>query len=229
MSDAPPMMPDCKLDVTGAALIGCTAWLGVTVGFRTIVADPPWQYGAWGAASSNANTECALRRVKSNKARPGGNDQTKIPYATMSVEEIAALPVRELAADDCDLYLWTTQKYLPVSFGVLEAWGFRYCQTLTWCKTPMGTGQGGLYCPTTEFLILGRKGKMPVKKRVDTTWWNAKRVLNRHSAKPEFFQDVIESVSDAPRLEMFARRRRLGWSAFGNECNADVTLVTPND
>jgi N6-adenosine-specific RNA methylase IME4 len=69
----------------------------------------------------------------------------------------------------------------------------------------------------------------PGKKRQDSTWWNVKRPHNSHSTKPEFFQDVIELVSDAPRLEMFARRRRLGWSAFGNECNADVTLVTPND
>ena len=190
-----------------------SAWLGVTVGFRTIVADPPWKYGAWGTPSDRPNQ---------TQVRP-------MPYQTMSVDEIAAMPVRELAADDCDLYLWTTQKYLPESFRVVEAWGFRYCGTLAWCKTPRGTGQGGLYCPTTEFLVHGRKGKMPQgKKRQDSTWWNVKRPHNSHSTKPEFFQDVVELVSDAPRLEMFARRRRLGWSAFGNECNADVTLVPQN-
>lgn len=144
----------------------------------------------------------------------------------MTVEEIKALPVAKLAAENCDLYLWTTQKYLPDAFGVLEAWGFRYCQTLTWCKTPRGTGQGGLYCPTTEFLLLGRKGKMPVKKRVDTTWWNVKRTMH-HSEKPEHFQEVIETVSDGPRLELFARRKRLGWHAWGNEVPCDV--VMPND
>ena len=145
----------------------------------------------------------------------------------MSIEEIKALPVAKLAAEDCDLYLWTTQKYLPDAFGVLEAWGFRYCQTLTWCKTPRGTGQGGLYCPTTEFLLLGRKGKMPIKKRVDTTWWNVKRPHNCHSAKPEHFQDVIEAVSDEPRLELFARRKRPGWASWGNEIANDVEM--PNE
>lgn len=206
-------------DVTGAPPVR-SAWLGVTVGFRTILADPPWKYGAW---RTNSGRGC---RVDFS----GRKDVViEMPYQTMSVDEIAAMPVREIAADDCDLYLWTTQKYLPESFRVVESWGFRYCGTLAWCKTPRGTGQGGLYCPKTEFLVHGRKGKMPQgKKRQDSTWWNVKRPHNSHSTKPEFFQDVVELVSDAPRLEMFARRRRLGWSAFGNECNADVTLVTPN-
>ncbi len=210
------MTTELETSVTGAPPVRSSAWLGVTVGFKTIVADPPWKYGAWGKASK-PNYNGHIPAV------------SRMPYATMSVDEIAALPVSELAADDCDIYLWTTQKYLPDTFGVLEAWGFRYCQTLTWCKTPMGTGQGGLYCPTTEFCLLGRKGKMPAKKRVDTTWWNWPRAWKTHSRKPEAFQDIVETMSDAPRLEMFARRRRLGWSAFGNECNADVTLVTPND
>ena len=139
-------------------------------GFRTIVADPPWKYGKWGKASEKAFLVSGICE-ETNKEIP-------MPYPTMSVDEICALKVGELAADDCDLYLWTTQKYLPDAFKVLAAWGFKYCQTLTWCKTPRGTGQGGLFSPTTEFLILGRKGKMPKKPRIDSTWWNVKRPHN---------------------------------------------------
>ena len=169
-------------------------------GYRTIVADPPWQYGKWGAPTNRSGQTYDM------------------PYETMTVEEICDLPVASIAAESCDLYLWTTAKYLPNSFCVVESWGFRYCQTLVWCKTPRGTGQGGLYCPTTEFIVLARKGKMPEgKKRVETTWWNVKRPHNAHSKKPEHFQDVIESVSDAPRIELFARRKRLGWDVWGNE------------
>lgn len=177
--------------------------------FKTIVADPPWKYGAWGKATPESRPNCKVYAM---------------PYQTMSVEEICAMKVGDLADDDCDLYLWATQKYLPESFGVIEAWGFRYCQTLTWCKTPRGTGQGGLYCPTTEFLLLGRRGKMPDKLRVDTTWWNITRPHNCHSAKPEFFTDLIEAMSDAPRLELFARRNRLGWSTWGNESLCHVEM-----
>ncbi len=140
-----------------------------------------------------------------------------MPYQTMTLAEIKALDIAALAADSCDLYLWTTQKYLPAAFDVLQEWGFKYCQTLTWCKKPKGTGQGGLYCPTTEFLLLARKGKMPAgKKRQDTTWWEVKRPM-RHSKKPEFFQDLIELQSEAPRIELFARREREGWDVWGNE------------
>jgi N6-adenosine-specific RNA methylase IME4 len=174
-------------------------------GYRTIIADPPWKYGKWGKCSERA---CGGK---------GFDVATPLPYQHMSTGEIEAMPVAQLAAENCDLYLWTTSKYLPAAFGVLEAWGFKYCQTLTWCKTPMGTGQGGLYCPTTEFLLLGRKGKMPTgKTRKDSTWWNVKRT-GKHSKKPEFFQDLIEQMSDWPRIELFARRTRPGWDVWGNE------------
>lgn len=91
----------------------------------------------------------------------------------------------------------------------------------------MGTGQGGLFCPTNEFLLLGRKGRMPKgKQRIDSTWWQVKR-QQKHSKKPEFFQDLIETVSDSPRLEMFARREREGWDVFGNEVETSISL--PNN
>lgn len=184
---------------------------GVRQRFSTIVADPPWHYTAWGKASSWCRPN--------SKVRP-------MPYETMSVEEISSLDVASLANDDCELYLWTTQKYLPDSFRVVESWGFHYCETLTWCKTPRGTGQGGLYCPTTEFLIHARRGKMPQEKqRQDSTWWNIKRPHNSHSTKPDFFLDMIEQMSNPPRLEMFARSQRLGWSTWGNEALCHVELV----
>jgi N6-adenosine-specific RNA methylase IME4 len=174
-------------------------------GYRTVLVDPPWQYGKWGKASVPP---------RGSKYNP---QDSKMPYKTMSVDEIKKLPIVDISADNCDLYLWTTQKYLPFSFDVLTCWGFKYCQTLTWCKKPKGTGQGGLYCPTTEFLILGRKGKMPAgKKRIDTTWWEVKRPM-RHSQKPEFFQDIIEKQSDGPRVEIFARRKRQDWDVWGDE------------
>jgi len=124
------------------------------------------------------------------------------PYDWMTVEQIKELPVNNLADDNCE----------------------EYCQTLTWCKKPMGTGQGGVYCPTTEFLILARKGKMPKATRINSTWWEAPRAWKTHSKKPEFFQDMIEKVSEEPRLEMFARRERKGWDVFGNEVENSIDL-----
>ena len=161
--------------------------------------DPPWKYGKWGMGSE----KCLLKKYQ--------QEPTSLPYNWMNIDEIKNLPINNLADDNCELYLWTTQKYLPFSFEVIEAWSFKYCQTLTWCKKPMGTGQGGVYCPTTEFLILGRIGKMPKIKRIDSTWWQIKRPHNSHSTKPEFFQDMIDRVTEHPRIELFARRKREGW------------------
>ena len=185
--------------------------------YRTIVIDPPWKYGAWGKASP-----------KMVGARTSYLINSALPYPSMSLAEIADLPISDLADTNCELYVWTTQKYLPQTFPLLEKWGFKYCETLTWCKAPHGTGQGGLFTPTTEFIVHGRKGKMPKKKRIDSTWWKVTRT-GIHSRKPEFFQDIIETVSDEPRLEMFARRPRSGWSVFGNEVEGSIRLLTSRE
>jgi len=64
---------------------------------------------------------------------------------------------------------------------------------------------------------------MPKVKRVDSTWFNIKR-QKKHSKKPEFFQDLIEQVTESPRLEMFARRNKIGWDVFGNEVNNSINI-----
>jgi N6-adenosine-specific RNA methylase IME4 len=189
--------------------------------YQTIVVDPPWQYGAWGKAS---DTPLARKKF------PNGqwSKEYSLPYKTMSLIDIEKLPVSSIAADNCELYLWVTQRYLPAAFRIVESWGFKYCQTLTWCKRPRGLGQGGVYCPTTEFIILGRRGLMPKVRRVDTTWWLVKRPHNSHSTKPEVFQDIIESVSLPPRIELFARRERHGWDVWGNEVPCSIELGAQN-
>jgi N6-adenosine-specific RNA methylase IME4 len=179
--------------------------------YKTIVIDPPWRYGKWGKASKP--------NYEGHKPK-----ESDLPYDWMTVEQIKELPINNLAYDNCEVYIWTTQKYLPDTFSVLKAWGLKYCQTLTWCKKPMGTGQGGVYCPTTEFLILARKGKMPKVIRVDSTWWEVSRAWKAHSKKPDFFQDLIETVSEEPRLEMFARREREGWDVFGDEVENSISI-----
>ena len=183
--------------------------------YKTIYADPPWEYGVWGKSSNRGSR---VIRDEINIPRP-------LPYPTMTLQQIKGLPINNLSDDNCELYLWTTQKYLPHSFDVIKSWGFKYCQTLTWCKTPRGTGQGGVYCPTTEFIILARKGKMPKVKRIDSTWWNIKRFQTSHSKKPDFFRELIESVSDDPRIELFAREKVRDWDVWGNEVEGDIVFT----
>src|SRR6188768_3803139 len=131
--------------------------------YATIVADPPWPYGKF-----------------NNRGNP-----IPLPYPAMTVAEIAALPIADLAdPDGCNLFLWTTSRYLHDAFHVAHAWGFRYSQALVWTKVPSGLGLGGAFAPTTEFVLFCRRGSVPISKRINTTWFNWKRT-GQHSRKPE--------------------------------------------
>lgn len=182
--------------------------------YRTLVVDPPWPQPDSGARTQST----------------GGNWRGKwlgyvseIPYKRMTLEDIKALPIADYAADDSHLYLWTTNRFLDVSFAVAKAWGFRFSTLLTWGKAPMGIGLGGAYTITSEYVLFCRRGKLKPLQRIDSTWFNWRRPYNAngapsHSQKPEAFIDLVETVSPGPYLEMFARRQRLGWDTWGNEC-----------
>lgn len=182
-------------------------------GYRTIVADPPWAYDeGWPGASTSS---------KSNMNRAHVPDAAKVrkplPYPAMSIAEIAAIKVDDLAESDACLFLWTTNRYLRDAYLIVEAWRFKPSQLLTWCKVPRGIGPGGTFASTTEFVIYARRGK-PKTKRTDSTWWSWPRPKNgHHSKKPEAFIDMVEQVCPGPYLEMFARRARFGWDYWGNE------------
>jgi len=178
--------------------------------YQIIYADPPWQYGKW---NNSPNPKKCFR----------GGKPLPTPYNTMSVEEIKNLTVESIADNNCLLFLWTTNKYLPYSFDVLKSWGFRYAQTLVWCKKPMGLGLGGLFAPSTEFLLLGRRGKTGYIKRRPSTWFQFKR-QSKHSKKPNEFRDLISGLGINPKIELFAREKTPGWDAWGNEVESDIEL-----
>ena len=178
--------------------------------YRTIVADPPWAYpGGWPGASTSA-------KAVHNPAEVTEYRRTALGYGSMSVEEIAALPVASLAAENCHLYLWTTNRYLRDAFDVLDAWGFRYSQTLPWCKTPMGKGPGGTWAQNVEYILHARRGSLRAHRRFDSAWFNWKRTA-RHSVKPDAMLDMVEMASPGPYVELFARRARFGWDYWGDQ------------
>lgn len=173
--------------------------------YRTIVADPPWRYDEGFAHNIGGGNE--------DHDRP-------LPYEPMDIEDIAALPVYELADRHCRLFLWTTNRWLPDAFDVMCAWRFRYRQMLTWSK--LGGPLGGSVAPNTaEFLLVGVRGAPPRMGFFPRAVIEAS--VPGHSAKPEAFLDYIEKVSPEPRLEMFSRRARFGWSTWGNEALEGVT------
>lgn len=171
--------------------------------YATIVADPPWAY----SEGFNSSTNTPGRK-------PSWTVHDKaLPYSSMSVEEITAIPVGQLAASDCRLFLWTTNKYLPDAFSVMDAWGFRYKQTLVWHK--LDGNMGGSVAPNSaEFVLVGVKGNPPRLSKASSAVL-AHSQSKVHSEKPAMFSDLIESVSPPPYVELFARQPRLGWAHWG--------------
>jgi N6-adenosine-specific RNA methylase IME4 len=166
--------------------------------YQIIYADPPWD-------------------VKRGPDWGSNGPSHPLPYPTMSIEEIKALPVNTIADKNSHLYLWAINKYIYETYEVAKAWGFNVSCMLTWCKPKHGIGIGGTFVQTTEHLLFCRRGTLTARKRIDTTWFEHKRLS--HSEKPQMFRDMIVEVSgdDLPRIELFARQKTEGWDVWGNE------------
>jgi len=186
--------------------------------YRTIVADPPWEYP--GGFAKNHGGRIA----------DGTNERAVVaglPYAAMSLEEIEGLPVAAMALPDSWLWLWTTNRYLREAFTVAEAWGFRYRQTVVWHKSDGHPRFPATVAPNrAEFILVCKRGK-PVRtsamaSNVISVPFNPATLA--HSQKPDAFLDIVEQVSPGPYLELFARRQRLGWDTWGNEALEHVAL-----
>lgn len=160
--------------------------------FRVIVADPPWNY----------------------EKRTGDlTHRSDLPYPSMSIEEICALPVADFAHDDCILWLWTTNAHMRESYAVLDAWGFQSKTILTWVKDRIGTGDW--LRGQTEHCHLAVRGKPTILTTGQSTVINGP--LQAHSQKPDSFYSLVESVCPGSKLEMFCRSPREGWAVWGNE------------
>jgi N6-adenosine-specific RNA methylase IME4 len=147
-------------------------------------------------------------------------------YPVMSLAEVCALPVADLAADDCVLFLWTTVPLWRKAFEVLDAWGFEYKSGLVWDKEIPGMGYWvrGQH----ELLLLATKGHPPppLTENVPTSVIRERR--REHSRKPEASYALIERVfPDLPKLELFARQPRPGWEVWGNETGKFAQVADP--
>lgn len=163
--------------------------------FGTIYADPPWIYG--------------------NQATRGA---TEDHYVGLTVDEIKALPISDLAADNAHLHLWTTNGFLFESKEIMEAWGFSYRSCYVWVKPQMG--MGNYWRVSHEFLLLGIRGSCPFADRSLKSWGEFRR--GKHSAKPDQIRSLIEKASPGPRLELFGRRPAPGWAVWGNEIERTI-------
>jgi len=172
--------------------------------YQTILADPPWQY---------------RDTARFKKYRPKMGVGAVWHYDTMATADICNLKIP--ADKNCILFLWVTTPFLPDGFKVMEAWGFKYKTSIYWRKI-MSLGLGHWFRGQVEVCLVGIKGHIKAFHCQKCNVIQSK--VRRHSQKPEELFDLIEPYCPAPRLEMFSRARRKGWSAWGNEIKSDIRL-----
>ena len=178
--------------------------------FALIISDPPWNY---------SNRPC--------------NGAAINHYSTMSTRDICALKVQDVVADDSVLLLWATWPKLVDAFEVIKAWGFEYVTGLPWIKISLCEkdlwnewhikphyGIGFWVRGVSEPLLICRRGNV---KASDQNFIGLLSPNIQHSQKPENVYEYAETFP-GPYLEMFARRKRPGWSVFGNEVDSDIKL-----
>jgi N6-adenosine-specific RNA methylase IME4 len=174
--------------------------------FATVLADPPWQF-----------------QNRTGKVAPEHRRLSR--YATMTLDDIKALPVAGVALDTAHLYLWVPNALLPEGLAVMGAWGFQYKSNLVWHKVrkdggPDGRGVGFYFRNTTELVLFGTRGKnartlAPGRRQVNIL----KTQKREHSRKPDEFYGIVESCSPGPFREMFARGSRPGWATWGDQAD----------
>ena len=170
--------------------------------FGTIIADPPWAY----------------QQTSRHAKLSGYSDQE---YEPLSTDELCALPVADLAADTSVLLLWATFPMFGDALRVVDAWGFDYVTALAWVKADpvsgnVGYGVGDWFRGAVEPVLVGKR-----RRSYRSPWVGLIHPGLNHSRKPSHLHEIAETTYPGPRLELFARQRRDGWTTLGNECPGD--------
>lgn len=160
--------------------------------YRVLYADPPWRYD-----------------------NGGFDEAAEAQYPTLDVADICILPVAALADEGSVLFLWATNPLLPEALQVLAAWGFSYKTNLAWIKD-QGRGKGWFLRSKHELLLIGTRSQTSHPQVRPDSCFEADRGAV-HSRKPARAYELIEQMYAGPRIELFARARRPGWDAWGDE------------
>ena len=168
--------------------------------YGTVVIDPPWP----------------LRLgPRYDKRRSGGFPATELPYGTMSLEEIAALPVPSVLAADAIVYCWTVDQYLWDTREIFEAWGLTKQFFMAWQK-PNGMQRPNRPKSNVEYVVVGTVGRFRFDS-IKAFWTGYCWPRRAHSQKPDEFYELVARVSPVPRLDAFARSTHPGFDAWGSE------------
>ncbi|PIR05506.1 hypothetical protein COV56_02710 [Candidatus Kuenenbacteria bacterium CG11_big_fil_rev_8_21_14_0_20_37_9] len=162
--------------------------------YRIIYADPPWSYGNSGLDEYG---------------------HAERHYPTMAIEEICALPVKDITEENAVLFLWVTSPVLEDAFKIINSWGFKYKTSFVWDKVKHNFGYYNSV--RHEFLLVATKHScLPDEKKLYDSVISIERT--KHSEKPEYFRNLIDKLyTSGRRIELFARKKIKNWDNYGNE------------
>ena len=167
--------------------------------YNVVYADPPWKYGT------------------DQHGKAGYTQETVIGthYPSMDIQDICSLPVLDITATDCVLFLWATSPLLREAFAVVDSWGFEYKASFIWDTIKHNVGHYNSV--RHEFLLICTRGSfMPETKTLYDSVVSIERT--KHSEKPEKFREIIESLyPSGKKIELFARKQVKGWKSYGND------------
>lgn len=212
--------PEFTYDAQFDAEVGLRPRGECSTKYRTIVADPPWPY-------DNVDGPRAAPEHRPNSWNTvAGSVSSANRYGAMSIKELCLLPIRPIVAENAHIYLWTTNSFLVEAHEVMRAWGFVPKTLITWGKMkPDGTPSmkaGYYYRGATEHVLFGVRGKLRLSGLPRATLTLSPRLS--HSVKPEWFYEMVKEQSPGPYLELFARSKKEGWDAWGNEVQSSISL-----
>lgn len=189
-------------------------------GWPVIMADPPWHFRSYTSVPDHKSSRSAQRH-----------------YRTMTFEEIVDMRVRDVAAKDAHLWLWITGPFLHRFEEVMRAWGFKYSGSgLVWMKLKRSAGKAQMQLvrldeinrfmlhfgmghttrKNVEFCLLGRRGNCRREARDVPEPIIAP--VREHSRKPdEAYERVERYCGPGPKLELFSREDRDGWTVWGDQ------------
>ena len=183
--------------------------------YQIIYADPPWKF-------SNKNTGGSMNSGSANQ------------YKVMTLKQLKALPINEIADDNCVLVMWWVASMPQEAIDLVKAWGFelKTMTAFTWIKkTKLGKfffGMGFWTRAGSENCLLAVRGKpKPASRSVRSVF---EAIVGKHSEKPSIARDkIIELCGDVPRIELFARKKMNGWHSWGNDVESDIDLKVKNE
>ena len=179
--------------------------------YEIIYADPPWDYKGQKQhnGAGGVDTGGALNH-----------------YPTMTLNELKLLRVKDIAADDCLLFMWSSSPHLDQAIDLMKAWEFQWATVgFVWDKQKVNPG---FYTMSQcELCLIGKRGKIPRPRGARNIRQFVSEERGRHSAKPVEVRKRIEQMfPEQNKIELFARETTDGWSCFGNEVQSTELLLT---